>query len=436
VNWDVSDSATLTSITDFQSLERDYIEDTDGTSFRIFNFFSFMDSEQFSQELRLEGQSQVTNWVLGAYYLEIDHDIRTGIDAVPDDNTLNNANPGVLFPFLTDNRNRQQTESWAVFAQGEYSLSDRWTLIGGLRWSEDDKSIDIDSSCGGDIFGFVCDIIADPSVVQGSGFDGAQSDGDYSAKLQLDFRPNDDLLIYGGITRGQKGGGFNAAAIAGITPDLVPYSPEILTNFEIGFKSELADGKARLNGSVFYYDYEDYQAFTLTGLTPTVFNTDATVNGFELELHATPIDGLNIVLGAAYLDTAAENVPNNLLPGSVNLGDQAMPQSPEWTYNGLARYEWPALGGHLAIQGDVNFVDERAFNTVNHPALIGDSYTIANARITYTSSDDRWNMAIWIKNLTEEEYTSFAFDFSGSDGTTPGYINSPRWAGITASFNF
>jgi iron complex outermembrane receptor protein len=439
---EISAGLSLVAISDYQALQRDASSDTDATYFRMFNFFSNTDSSQYSQEVRLQGEHGAVNWTGGIFYLNIDHDIRTGIDAVPDANTLATANPDTLFPFMTDNRVHQTTKSYAVFGQAETRLNDRFSLIAGARWSEDRKQIDIDTSCGGDLFLFACNLVAPPGSVQGDGFDGTtnpgrnrQDQGDWSGKLELDFHPNDDWLVYASVNRGQKGGGFNASAIAGITAAVTPYRPEILTSYEMGFKSTLLGGTTRVNSSAFYYDYNDYQAFTLTGLTPTIFNTDATAQGFEVEVQSSPLRALDVSLGVAYLDAIAHDVPLNLL-GGRNLGDQNMPQSPEWSLNGSARYSWDVLGGQVALHADARYVDKRYFNTVNHPGLVDEGYTVVNGRLSYTSGDERWEMALWVRNITDEVFYPIGYDLTGTNGTIVRAVSPPRWAGASLSFHW
>ena len=114
-----------------------------------------------------------------------------------------------------------------------------------------------------------------------------------------------------------------------------------------------------------------------------------------------------------------------------------MPFAPEISINGLARYEWPAFGGSLAIQGDFNYVDDRFYNTVNHPVQSDDDYFVANARLTYTSQDERWDASLFVNNLTDVERTVYAFDLSFAGG---GYgIESyapPRWVGGSIGYRW
>lgn len=439
----LSDSIDLVSITDYLKLKREIGLDTDGTGFRMFNFFSDADSDQMSQELRLQGGSSVLQWVAGLYYLNIDHRIQTGIDALPDANTLGNANAATIFPFLTSNNVRQNTESYAVFGQVEAQLSSQFSVIVGGRWSHDKKDIEINTSCTNGFLPFACGLVAPPGSVQGDGFTDAnsgglnhQSKGDWSGKFELDYRPTDDVMLYASVTRGQKAGGFNASAIAGITATLTPYRPEVLTNYEVGFKSTILGGTTRFNASAFHYDYKNYQAYTLTGLTPTIFNTDARVNGAEVELMSNPVTGLTIGGNLAYLDAIAHDVRSNLLGTGVNLGDQRMPQSPKWSANGLVRYAFDVGSGELSLQTDARYNGKRYFNTVNHPALTDGQDLVINGRIAYALGHGDWEFAIWGKNLTNANVYASGFDLAGTNGSTPLALGPSRWFGGSVSFRF
>ncbi|MEO8723337.1 MAG: TonB-dependent receptor [Sphingobium sp.] len=442
-NVAISDSVDLVAISDYLKLKRRLSLDTDGTGFRMFNFNSRANSAQMSQEVRLQGSSGPVHWVAGLYYLAIDHDINTGIDALTDAYTLANANPDVLFPFLTDNAVRQHTESYAVFGQAEWKLSPSVSMILGGRWNHDSLRIDMRTSCINGFLPFACSVVAQPGSVQAQGFTDAnsgglnrQSYGDWSGKAELDYRPVAGILAYASVTRGQKGGGFNAPAIAGITAAVMPYKPEILTSYEGGLKTSLFGNSTRLNISAFYYDYANYQAYTLTGLAPTIFNTSATVKGVEAEVNTTPLPGVTIGGSVTYLDAIAHDVPSNLLGTGVNLGDQHMPQSPRWSGTGLLRYEFDLGGGRVGLQGDARYTSKRYFNTVNHPALTDGSNFVANGRISYTTANRVWEFAVWGKNLTKQVVYASGFDLAGTNGTTPLVLGPPRWFGGSVSFRY
>lgn len=431
LTWKINSDVQLTSISDYLKLDRLYVEDTDGTTNKLFNFYSDMDSWQGSQELRLNGDAAggTFNWQAGLYYLRIEHDILTGADA--------NSGFGTPTDFFTANRNEQSTRSYSAFGQVDWAFADEWSVTAGVRYVADKKRMTIGASClfdGCDTLGLTA-----PGVVQGIGFNETvapglteRSDKDVAAKVELDWRPVDGLLTYASVNRGIKGGGFNAAAIGGIPISYVPYEPEVLTAYEIGLKSTFLDQRAQLNTSVFYYDYKDYQAFTLTGLSPFIFNTSATTQGAEVELRFLPARSVDVSIGLSYLDAVAKDVPLQFPSGPFV--DQTPPQSPEFTGSATVRKHWTLASGTVSLQGTVNHVGKRYFNTINHPALSDSSYTTTNARLSYMAADERWELALWANNITNEEYLLTAFDLSTTNGVVSHVYAPPRQIAATISY--
>lgn len=422
VSWELSDSVMLTSITDYQTIDKAYLEDNDSTPLPMATFHQEQDADQISQEIRLNGDTGLLEWVLGGYYLNIDSDARQQV---------------VLSFFDLDFYDdfSHETESWAVFGQAEYALTDQFSIIGGLRWTEDEKEIDLLNDClDTDAFGFGGTCVAFGVAVD-TRIVGGRSDGDWAGKIALNYQPNDDWLWHIGVTRGNKGGALNATVGAGAGVNLasLQIKPETLVSYEGGFKATFADGRARLNASVFYYDYEDYQAYNFIGVAVVLFNADAELVGGEVELQATPVEGLDLALGLAYVDTEVKGV---LLP-SGRVADQEMPFAPEISINGLAAYEWPAFNGKLRLQGDFNYVDSRFYSTVNHPVLSDEDYFLANARLTYTNQDDTWDVSVFVNNLTDVERTVYNFDLSfGAGGYGIESYAPPRWVGGSVGYRW
>lgn len=417
VDWNIG-NVTVTYISDYQSIEKEYSADTDGTPIESGSLANAQDSDQFSQEIRIAGGSDRSQWVAGLYYLNIDGEFQS------------EARARSTLLFRTVNKYYTEVESYAAFAQLEYDFTPQWSAIAGLRWTEDDSSLDFDPFCEGP----GCIFFIGPLVgtVQQDGFEGSQSDGDYSAKFQLNWRPADDWLVYAGVTRGTKAGGFTASSFASQTPDQIPFGPEVLTSYEGGFKATLFEGTTQLNASAFYYDYKDYQAFSFLNLSPVVFNRDADVYGGEIELFTRPWAGWEFNFGISLLDATVKDIT---LP-SGRVDDQEMPLSPDVTFNALARYEWPMFNGMMAIEADAFYAGERVFDTVNHPVLYDGSYLVGNARLSYSSADESWGVAIFVNNITDEEYVVRAFDIAALNGTVSRAINPPRWAGARFRFTW
>jgi iron complex outermembrane receptor protein len=433
INWDFG-AARLTSITSYGELDKGYDdEDSDGTSLDVLYFGQSIKAEDWSQELRLAGESDRLNWVVGAYALEIDGDYGTDVGFFPFD-------PG--FVAQITNSYSLETTTWAAFGQVDLEISPSWTLTAGLRWTDDQKKFRMSTPCAGpgcDLFGFT-----DPSIVQGSGFDesvpGARterSSDNWDGKLQLSWRPTDALLVYGGVSRGTKAGGYNAGATAFYTVDQVIFDDEELTSYELGIKSSLFDGRARLNASVYDYEYANIQVFNQNGPFTVTFNRDGRVRGGELELEARVADGLDARLGVSLLDTEIDPVQNlNIVTGELTSSSEELPNSPGATVIGELSKEWALDAGSIELTANGRWVDDRKLNLIDHPATRADSYAVFDARASYRSAGDRWELALYCRNLADEEYRTVGTPFVSTNGAVIEIYGPPRTYGALLRVNF
>lgn len=461
----------LTSITDYQTVKRDYIEDSDASPVDYFQFFLTTDAKQFSQELRINGESDRLKWVGGFYYMKLNVDDSNGgitrglfnalanvgffgpdaIGLTVDDLGIN----GVRNPYSTD------TKTWSLFGQLEYSLTDQFTLIGGVRWIKEKKShfyhnyitwFPATSRSGQDPN--ATDLF---DAIPESPYSNSRNDSNWAARVQLNYQPSDNLLLYTSWNRGVKSGGYNAPLLPSefaLTDAFMTYDPEKLDAYEAGFKWDSAGKRLRINGSAYYYDYQNYQAFSIIGLDTATLNAQAKVKGFELEATAAPVEGLNLQFGAAYIDPKVTDVPG-LTVGADTNGDGVVDvpaifpgatvkpvQTPKWNLNGLARYEFGVGSGRLALQVDANYRAKHYFALTNLPASTGSSYVVSNASATYYFKDDQWSMRFFVKNLTDKHYLVQTFDLSGtvSNGGLFGlieeYYGHPRMWGVNLSYAF
>ena len=406
IEWSAGD-IDFTSVTNYQDIDHGYGEDADVSPNDIYNYEAANDVKQFSQEFRAAWETGCSRNVIGAYYLRIDgtHDTRQTGDAY--------FGTGVGYPAgtaeltMTD----QKTTTWAIFGQTDIDLAEQWTLTLGGRLNRDSKDFDFFST---DIY-----------FLQGGDFsyDDSFSDTDWSAKVQLNYRPTDGWLLYAGLNRGIKSGGFNQPLFPIVASDF-PFEGETLTSFEMGMKADLTE-TMRLNASVFYYDYSDYQAYSFDGFATFLFNANAESYGAEFEFVANPLEGLDIMLGLAWLDAEATDVPATISA----TGKETPALSPDLSFNGLVRYEWPALGGKLNVQLDYGWQDDQNFNLIYTPVVEEKSYGLANLRLGYTSADDTWSAAVWVQNLGDEEYRAYAFDTTAFFGSTEDAPGLERWFG-------
>ncbi|TNE58927.1 MAG: TonB-dependent receptor [Alphaproteobacteria bacterium] len=349
MNWRFND-LTLTSITDYQAVERDYIEDSDASPVNYFNFFLTTDAKQASQELRLSGDTEDFKWVAGVYVIDIQvDDTNGGIAQGFIDEFLGLVDPPSVGAFNgIHNPYHQSTTSYSGFGQIDYSLSERLTLTVGGRYIVEEKDFlyndnavlfDDEATSGNDNR----TVVIVPDLVPE--FRGDESYNMWSARAVLNFQVNDDLLIYGGWNRGVRGGGFNAPLLPGIVDaSFYAYDPEVLNAFEVGVKSTFADGRLRVNAAGYYYDYQDFQAFSIIGLDTFTLNADSENYGFEVEIQASPMDGLDITFGAGYIDAQVSNVAGVnvnavdsdgiVIAPAFRTGDIRPVQTPEWNLNG------------------------------------------------------------------------------------------------------
>lgn len=427
LDWDLADGLTLTSITAAQSVDRLQSEDTEAGPFPLILPTFAASTDTFTQELRLAGGSETVRWLAGLYYFDNEVDGHYDLDLT---------NLGFIF---FDANYKQETDSLALFGQVEFDLNDEWTLLAGVRFENEEKTLDYLNTDESGLFEFLfgSDVAFDfgPDTVG----DLAKHDNDsVSGKIELDWRPGEDLLLYGSISQGIKSAGFNVGFLdqtflfASNTVDTIPFGEETLRSYEVGFKSTIFDGRARFNGSAFYYDYEDFQTFRFELLNQVIFNADAEVSGAELELQASPAEGWDIALGLSLLDATAEGIPS-AVDGTPR--ERNMVAAPELSANALVRYEWPALGGYLAVQGWANYQDEIYYDIQNVPVSREDGYTVSNLRFGYTSGDGVWELAAFAHNITDEEYLSYTFDFTGTFGFNQQAYGPPRWVGVSLQYN-
>ena len=212
VKW-AFDSFNFTSITDYSTTKREYIEDSDASPVRFFNFFLTTDAEQTSQELRLDGETDNFTWVAGLYYLglDIDDQQRLSIRSIQ----CWSAKPPGLWaacynPYTSD------LDSYSGFGQVEYPLTEELNLILGARYIVDEKDFEytdyVVEFLNPDQKNFDATSNLGYEIVDGF-YKDSRKDEEWSGRVQLDWTVNDDLLVYGGWNRGVRGGGYNAPII-------------------------------------------------------------------------------------------------------------------------------------------------------------------------------------------------------------------------------
>ncbi len=427
-------SVRLTSVTGYINFKRNFYIDADAAPTTDAEFNQNDKVRQFTQEVRLAGGSaDRATWIAGAYY---------SWDRV---HTLS---PGYLHDIFNTNvliTADQKTESKALFGQADWTLTPRLKLVTGLRYTDEDRSY-VGGTTDLNSFGlsFLCFAVGAcglgaPGTHVLSAENASIHDRNWSWRAGLNFKPADDTLIYGTIARGTKSGGF----FNGITTNsfaLAPYRPEELTDYEAGFKTRLMDRTLQLEASAFWYDYQDLQTQTFTDVGAVSLIKlgnvgKATVKGLDAQATWLPVRGLTLSAGLGLLDTELGSFTTAGAAGPVVVKKgNKLPNAPDTSFNGQARYEW-AVGGDwtAAIQGGAHYSSKVFKEALNTSYLSAGSYWVYDARASIASPAG-WEVAVWGKNLGDERYVTQATD----DGLGMGYrvFNAPRTYGVSVTKRF
>ncbi|GHA20648.1 TonB-dependent receptor [Arenicella chitinivorans] len=360
---------------------------------------------------------------------------------------------------------QQETDAWASYIDFNYELSDQLTLKFGGRYSSEERDgsqlfeLAILSPTGGESTRFAPNVALFPDAVSDSrdgvipdpfGFVVAPVNGpaefsSFTPMFGVDYRATDDVLVYAAIQKGFKSGGYN---IGSTQRD--PFEPEEIWSYEAGLKSELADGRVRLNMAAFYYDYTNLQAQESVDNQPIIRNVGkAEVKGVELETAALVSDSFRIDGSITYVDAQfTEGVLTEPLrpapltqdPGSflVDLDGKQLPRSPEWKVNVGAQWDLPINDkGDLSLRLDYSWQSKIYYTVFNIDAASEDAYGIVNARVNWAPSNSNWSVAIFGKNLSDELYfsnmiltgTVYGAEFVGS-------LGAPRTFGAEFNYQF
>ena len=426
LNFSLTENIGLVSITAYDTWSRFFNPDEDASATGVyggefqFNDSYSQDSDQFTQELRLEGSHDELEWTAGFFYFDEDRDATSTIkdfETVQSPDTIVEAT----------------TESWAVFGQAAVTLGEQFRLIGGLRYTEDDKETEVLTA----------------GVPGSDELSSSSTDG----KVGLEWRPRDDWMFYGTISTAFRSGNFNTDLLGGDISLLTSVKPEEVENYEAGFKLTLADGRALVNGALFYQDVSDKQGISYdnAALAPVgrlISIGDASIKGAELEILSAPVEQFELSLGLGWLDGEYEAPDDFYLLANFGTGDRAFQgdqffidgsslgaSAPEWTVNGVVRYHFPTgERGAATVQLDFNYRDATE-GIGGNDITYAEDRLLTNLRFFWSSPSDRWQVEAYVENIFEEEYIDNMYALSGVDYAY-GNMGRPRWYGVKLGVNF
>ena len=375
-------SVTLRSITAYVDT-KDYFrwdlaggqQAASGAFISTFDRGSASGAQQWSQELQATGASldDKLNWLAGVYYFH-----ETG------DQDFQDAFFGFGLPLFTQ---RTKTDSYAVFAQANYALTDSTSITLGGRYTRDEKRFD-------------AAIAAPTNVTAGL----SAKFNSFTPKLGIEHKFGPDVMGYLAVSKGFKAGGFNGLSRAPAVLNAV-YRPQTVWAYEAGLKAEVLDRKLRANLAVFINDIDDLQQTAQRGSDfPQINVGSARVWGVELEVNARPTDGLTLFGAVSYNNGRYKTL--DPLSDAARSGARDIPLVSEWQGRLGASFEQP-VGEHLVFRIGSNLNYTGPYNSVVTNALVNAGWTRIDGFVALATADRRVELNISGQNLTDEvSYTS------------------------------
>lgn len=422
INWDLP-FATLTFLGSYRDLDYANGGDFDGgvadptsPAFNLVNISGgeAESSEFSSQEVRLSSlPGSGIDWVVGFFHYN---------QQVERSDTLTLDSSFIAPIPLTEVYDQDASlDSIAVFADATVQLSERFSVLGGLRYSRDDKVYQVGNLQsmaplrGGEFF----------DVTASADFD------DLTWRAGVNFEPTDDHLIYALVSRGYKSGGFQDTPANAVSA-VQPYDAETAIQYEIGQKSSFAQGRVIWNNTLYYTDYSDLQTRrTLpNGALITENAGKATIKGYETQLIVNPFTGFSLSAAYAYTDATFDR----FVQDDVDLSGNRISRTPRHKVTVSPSYSYRFAGGmELKLAADYRYASRIFDDNSNQAPEVRDETHFLDARIVLDNIADRFSVSVWGKNLTDELTRTFQGTFLGANF---GAYNPPRTYGVTLGFRY
>lgn len=392
VNWDVSfGDGVITNIFGWREYSSMTLGDIDATPIFLFHAPSQTEQDQISNEIRYAGRFfDRLDITAGFYYFTQDIEYQETRNIAF--GTLNFFGGGI-----------QDHETYGVFTQGDFDITDSLTFTAGIRYTEEKKDVQIATL----IFNQMpCNVIDRTCP-----FDFVDNDSwnNVTPKVGLQWRANDDVLVYAHWTRGFRSGGYNFRNTS-VVFNPGPFDEEKLDSFEIGGKADFADGRVRINGAFFFTDISNMQREInlpdpIAGVVQIIQNTaDAEILGFEVEASVLVTDGLLLTGSVGHTDGDYVDVRFDLNgDGVLDAADEALalPRLAPWTYSIGFTYD-ADLGNIGGLTARFNFAhrDSAAYTDNNLGTL--NAADMVDASITLRTFNESISVSVYGKNLLDE----------------------------------
>lgn len=494
-----ADSYTLTSVSAYYDADYDQDVDTDASPNSMLEIHWRSDTIGYSQDLRIASNfSGMFNIIAGVYYgvenlamhnqytvFEDNPDIRVGFarpDTVP------------IYPYLLDygildQRLKTEKDSAAIYSQIRLDFSARLGMDIGLRYTRDDSTLSYlnisrlsydgnprGSYVPGNNTGVddayitlplspnsLLELLENPQELlnlANAGYthgpytrDSAPrlnaSEGEWTGKIGVDYRLSEEWMLYASYSRGYRAGSYNGGVYYEVRPlDTAYASPEYIDAWETGFKADLFDRRMRLNAAAFFYDYTDQQFINVVGFSNFLENAGGSqIAGLEAELWARVTERLTLQLGLGYLETEyteldlanTETIADR--DDRVDLSGNELISAPKLNTSVSVDYDLLLTDrGLLTLNLNANFQDDQWFSAYNDDNGYGeirqDAYWLYNGRLSWFANDESYSIALWVKNLLDEEYDVYGINLQAGFGHDNYMGGKPRTWGAELTLRF
>ena len=464
LDWRVGRTA-LRSITAWRKLDAEFARDGDNTPFTFRETYNNDRQSQFSQELQWSGSddSLDLDWVSGLYFFRENasergrallapglYDALEALSLAPGETwcgwvganprPISSCPPSLRYGGRTFHENnlladldvdlftRVRNRSLAVFGQAMHRFAERWSVTAGMRWTRDEKEIELaHRRRASDVY-----IVGSAGAPQAF----SASSSEMTPKLGLEWQASSDVMLYASYARGFKSGGFNGRPLVN-SDEVKPYDPEIVDSFELGAKTRWFDGRMIANAAFFNNEYRDMQLSI--NATPQNFVRNAgaaRITGFELEVAARLTHGLDLNFAIGYLDGAYRRLDPQLATLQPPLTvDKELVKAPKWTGSAGLQYQWNAAVGSFTVRGDYIHRDRIYHDVFNDPRLTQPAFDVVNAYASFMTPGERWEVSLFGTNLTSERYR-ISGNSSVGMGLAESTFSAPREVGATLRMRF
>ncbi|HBP5083060.1 TPA: TonB-dependent receptor [Pseudomonas aeruginosa] len=459
-NWNLAGGYRLTSISAYRYWHFTPANDEQLNVSAINDTGVEVHDRQFSQEIRLASPTGgAFDYVVGAYAFRQNLGNKTFTSYGPlADLYLLGANLGALNDTYSKANGKIETDSFALFAQGTWHLTERLDFTAGLRGTYEEKNAKVErfAPLGGAAVGGVGAAVRNGQLGAYDSGDLSQYNFAPSALLSLSYQFSDDLLGYASLSHGEKSGGVNLAV--GSAPsagaDSLVVGPERANDAELGLKSTLFDRRLLLNANLFWTGIHGYQATTLyqapgsTQLVQVLANAGSVRSrGLEFEATALPLRGLTLNFNGSYNDVTylsfkdapcpAEVSTRPGAPSSCDLTGQRVVGASKWIANLNGEYQWrlddrfqPYVSASYAYRS-------AAEGTLDNSDLSKiDGYALVNlaAGLRSDLGDGQLDTSVWLKNAFDKDYYLSAF--ASINGSYTASVGQPRTLGVSLRYDF